>query len=128
MIVKAIDPNKPGKVGLLNHEKIRNRQFRSALNFILKNHLERSSFISLNLKKSIFTYSDEVIGRKVDCGLFKLSLFLNIFKPQLVVDYREQEKKLEDLNLCACGNNVQTFLTTMDTMKILIKSMLPDKE
>ena len=66
IIVKVINPNKPGTDGLLNHEKIRNRQFSSSLNFILKNHLERSSFISLNPKKAIFTYTDEVTGRKVD--------------------------------------------------------------
>ena len=128
MIVKAIEPNKLGNVGLLNHEKIRNRQFSSALNFILKNHLERSRFISLNPKKAIFTYTDEVTGRKVDFGLVKLWLFLNIVKPQLVVDYREQENKLEALNLRACGNNVKKFLTTMETMNILINSMLPYKE
>ena len=128
MIVKAIDPNKPGNVGLINHENIRNRQISIALNFILKNHLEISSFISLNPKKAIFTYTDEVTGRKVDCGLVKLWLSLNIVKPQLVVNYREQEKKLEALTLRACGNNLQTFLTTMETMKILINSMLPDKK
>ena len=82
----------------------------------------------MNPKKAIFTYTDEVTGRKVDCGLIKLWLFWNIIKPQLVVDYCEQEKKLEALTLRACGNNVQTFLTTMDTMKILINSMLLDKE
>ena len=81
MIVKAIDPNKPGNVGLLNHEKICNRQFSIALNLIFKNHLKRSSFISLNPKKAIFIYTDEVIGHKVDCGLIKLWLFFNIVKP-----------------------------------------------
>ena len=50
------------------------------------------------------------------------------FKAQLVVDYRKQEKKLEALTLRACRNNLQTFLTMMETMKILINSMLPDKE
>ena len=113
---------------MLNHGNIRNRRFRSALNFILKNHLEIGIFISLNPKKSIFTYTDEVTGRKVDCGLVKLWLFLNITKPQLVVNYREQENKPEALILCACGNNVQKFLTTMKTMKILINSILLDKE
>ena len=128
MIIKAIYPNKQCNVGLLNHEKIRNRQFSSALNFILKNHLKRSSFISLNPKKAIFTYTDEVTGRKVDCGLMKLWLFLNIFKPQLVVDYPKQETKLEALNLRACITNVKTLLTPMDTLKILINLILPDKE
>ena len=113
---------------MINPENIRNRHFISALNFILNNRLKRSSFISLNPKKAIFTYTDEVTGRKVDFGLIKLWLFLNIFKPQLVVNYREQDKKLEALTLLACGNNVQTFLTMIETMKIPIDLMLPDRE
>ena len=58
MIIKAIDPNATGNIGLVNHEKIRNRQFSSALNFILRNHLQQASFISLNPKKDTFTYTD----------------------------------------------------------------------
>ena len=121
MIIKAIDPNATGNIGLVNHEKILNRQFSSALNFILKNHLQQASFISLNPKKDTFTYMDEVTGRKVYCELIKLWTILNIVKPQLVVDYREHEKRLESLTLCSCGKNVQTFLTMMETTEILIK-------
>ena len=128
IIIKEIDSNKPGNIGLLNHEKIRNGQFSSDINFILKNQLKRSSYISLNPKKDIFTYTDEVTGRKVDCGFIKLWLFLNFFKSQLVVNYREQEKKLEALTLRACGKNVQTLITTMETMKTLINLMILDKE
>ena len=94
MIIKAIESNATGNVGLMNHEKVRNRQFSSALNFIFKNHLQQASFISLNPKESKFTYTDEVTGRKVDCGLVKLWTILNIVKPQLVVDYRKHERKL----------------------------------
>ena len=128
MIIKSIDPNATGNIGLANHEKIRNRQFSSTLNFILKNHLQRASFISLNPKKDTFTYTDEVTGRKVDCGLIKLWTILKIVKPQLVVDYREHEKKLESLTLRSCRNNVQKFLTTMETTEILINSLLPGTE
>ena len=71
---------------MLNHEKICNKKFSSALNFILKNYLKRSSFVYLNPRKSIFTYTHEFTGRKVDCGIIKLWLFLNIVKPQLVVN------------------------------------------
>ena len=91
-----------------------------ALKFILKNHLQRASFISLNPKKDTFTYIDEVTGQKVDCGLIKLWTILNIVKPQPVVAYHEHEKKLESLTLRSCRKNVQTFLTTMETTKILI--------
>ena len=84
MIIKAIDPNKLGNVGLINHEKIRNRQFSSAFNLILKEHLERSSLISLNPRKAMFTYTDVVTGHKVDCGLIKLWFFLILLSLNLL--------------------------------------------
>ena len=36
--MKAIDPNVPRNVGLVNQQKIRLRQISCVLNFILKNH------------------------------------------------------------------------------------------
>ena len=67
MIIKAIDPNKTGNVGLCNHQKIRMRQYSSVVNLIIKNHLIRSSYTSKNPKKYLFTYKYEVSGREVYC-------------------------------------------------------------
>ena len=64
----------------------------------------------------------------MSCGLIKLWLCLNAVRPQLVVDYRVHENKLEDITLLSCNNNVNTFLTTMKKIRIVINSMLPDKQ
>ena len=61
----------------------------------------------------------------MSCGLIKLWLCLNFVRPQLVVDYRVHEKKLEDLMLLSCNNNTNTFLATVEKMRIVINLMLP---
>ena len=60
--------------------------------------------------------------------MIKLWLCLNVFRPQLVVNYWVHEKKLEDLTLLGCNNNVNTYLTTMEKMRTVINSMLPYKQ
>ena len=92
IIIKAIDPNKTGNVGLCNHQKIRMRQYSSVVNFIIRNHLIQSSYTYQNPKKYLFTYKDEVSVREVSCGLIKLWLCLNVVGSQLVVDYWVQNK------------------------------------
>ena len=62
------------------------------------------------------------------CGLINLWLCLNVVRPQLVVNYKVQETKLEDLMLLSCNNNVNTFLTTVDKMRIVINLMLLYKQ
>ena len=96
------------------------RQYSSIVNFIIKNHFIQGSYKSQNPKKYLFTYTDEVNGCKVSCGLINLWLCLNVFKPHLVVDYRVHKTKLEDLTLLGCNKNVNTFLAAMEKMRIVI--------
>ena len=117
-----------GKVGLCNHQKIQMRHYSSVFNFINKNHLIRSIYTSQNPKKYLFIYKYEVSGSRVPCGWIKLWLCLNTRRLQMVVDYPVHKTKLEDLTLLSCNNNVNTFLTNMEKMRIVINSMLPDKQ
>ena len=80
------------------------------LNTIIKNHLQRTSFTSLNLKSNMYEYKDEVSGRRIVCGLVKLKLVFEVIYPQLVVDHAIKEQELEDLTLTKCGNNEQGAL------------------
>ena len=128
MIIKAIDPNKPGNVGLANKRRILLRQYSGMLNFIIKNHLQRTSYTSLNPKSSIFEYKDEVSRRTYSCGLIKLKLVFDVINPQLVVDHAIKEQELENLSLAGCGNNVHTYLTSLQEKRNEINAALPDKE
>ena len=104
------------------------RKYSSIVNFIIKNHLIWSSYTYQNPNKELFTNKDEVSGREVSCELIKLWLCLNVVRLQLVVDYRVHEKKVKDLILLICNNNINTFLTTIEKMRIVINSMFPDKQ
>ena len=99
MVIKAVDLNKAGKPCLVNRRKILLHQFSGMLNTILKNHLQRTGFTSLNLKSNMYEYKDEVSGRRITCGLVKLKLAFEVINPQLVVDHAIKDQELEDLTL-----------------------------
>ena len=128
MVIKAVDPNKTSNPGLVNRCKIIIRQYSGMLNTILKTHLQRTSFTSLNPKSNMYEYKDEVSGRRIACGLVKLKLAFEVIKPQLVVDHAIKDQELEDLNLTKCGNNVHTYLTTIQEKRNEINDNLLDGE
>ena len=128
MIVVAVDLNKSGNIVLVNKRRILLRQYVGILNMILKHHLTRTGFVSLNPKSDLFKYRDETTGRVVECGLIKLKLVLEIIDPNLVVDYALKEHELESLTLAKCGNDVHDYLSKIQEKRNEINSNLPDKE
>jgi hypothetical protein len=64
MIIKTIKPNEPGNVCLVNKCLILLRQYSVMLNFIIKNHLQHTSYTFFNPKSNTVEYQDEVSGRK----------------------------------------------------------------
>ena len=68
MIIKASNPTKPGKVGLTNKHRNLLRQYSGMLNFIIKNHIQLTSYTSLNPKYSMSEYKDKVSRRTYLCG------------------------------------------------------------
>ena len=128
MIIKAIDSNNLGNVGLANKYRILLRQYSGMLNFIINNHLQRTSYTSFNPKSSMFEYKDEVSRRTYLCGLIKLKLVFDVINPQLVVDHTIKEQELENLSFVGCGNNVQTYLPSFQEKRNNINAALPDKE
>ena len=128
MFIKAVDLNKADNPGLVNRRKILLRQYSGMLNTILKNHLQRKTFTSLNPKYNMYEYKDEVSRRRITCSLVKLKLAFELINPQLVVNHAIKEQELEDLTLTKCGNNVHTYLTTIQEKRNEINANLPDGE
>ena len=48
-------------------------------------------------------------------------------KPQLVIDHRSQDRKIEDNTIESCKNNFCTYLTKMQEMRNDIDSLQKDK-
>ena len=128
MIIKVVDPNKTGNLGLVNRHNILLPQCSGMLNMILKNHLQRTSFTSLNPKSILYQYKDKVSRRRTACGLVKLKLAIEIINPQLVVNHVIKEQDLEEPTLVKCGNNVHTYLTTLQEKRNEINANLPGTE
>ena len=128
MKIKAINPNVPGNIGLFNQQKIQLRQISGVLNFILKNHLIRSIYTSLRPNQSIYLYEDEFSRRNIVCGIILLNMCFNVTKMQLVVNHFVKEKEVETLTLIGFGNNIPTFLTTLEEKRNEINSLFPVKE
>ena len=68
MVIKAVDPNNVGNPGLVNRRKILFCQYSGILNTILKIHLQRKIFTSLNPKSSMYENKDKASGRRIAGG------------------------------------------------------------
>ena len=88
MVIKAIDPNAAGNLGLVKRHKIRLRRLAEILHFTFKNNVTRTSYTSFQANKDKFVYKDEITGRTITCGLNLLNMVMTVMKPQLVVDHR----------------------------------------
>ena len=107
MVIKAIDPNAAGNLGLVNRHKIRLRRFAAILHFTFKNNATRKSYTLFHQNKDKFVYKDEITGRAITCGLTLLKMTMTVMKPQIIVNHQGKERELEDLTLAKAGNNVR---------------------
>ena len=57
------------------------------------------------------------------CGLILLMMALQVMKPQMVIGHQSKERKMEDLTMDSCKNNVHTYLTNMQEMRNEIVSL-----
>ena len=91
-IIKAINPNSAGNLGLVNRHKIRLRRLAAILHFTFKNNVTRTSYTLFQPNKEKFFYKDEVTGRAITCGLTLLKMSMTVMTPQLVVDHQVKER------------------------------------
>ena len=77
---------------------------------LFKNALSWSSYTSFFSKKRFYTYTNVVTGREIVGGLTLLKLMYTVIKPQLAVDRRTTDMRMEALTLSDCDNNARTFL------------------
>ena len=87
MVIKAIDLNATGNLGLVNQHKIQLRRLAAILNFIFKHNVTRISYNSFQPNKDKFVNYDNITGRAITCGLTLLKMAMTEMKPQLVVDH-----------------------------------------
>ena len=111
MKIEPLIPNTIGNLVLVNRQKIQMRQHSEIFHHLFKNYVSRSSYTSFFPNKRLYTYTNDVTGREIVGGLTLLKLMYAVIKPQLAVDHRTTEMRMEALTLSDCDNNVRTFLT-----------------
>ena len=111
MKIKPLDPNAIGNLFLVNSHKIQLRQHIVIFHNLFKNAVSRSSYNSFFPNKNMYTYTNVVTGREIVGGLTLLKLMYGVIKPQLAVNHRTSEMRMEALNLSDLDSNVHTFLT-----------------
>ena len=110
MKIEPLDPNAIKNLVLVNRQKIQLRQYSVIFHHLFNNAVSRSSYTSFFPDKKIYTYTDVFTGREIVGGLTILKLVYAVIKPQLAVDHRTTDMRMELLTLSNCDNNVRTFL------------------
>jgi len=67
-ILKSVDPNAPGRRGLLNRLKLETRNTSQALLMFIKNNMKGDSWKALQLKCMAYRYKCEDTHQIVECG------------------------------------------------------------
>ena len=111
MKIDTLDPNAIGNLVLVNRQKIQLLQLIVIFHQLFKSAVYRSSYTSFFPDKKMYTYTNVVTGREIVGELTLLKLMYAAIKPQLAVDQRTTEMRMEAMTLSDCDNNVRTFLT-----------------
>ena len=111
MKIDPLYPNAIGNLGPVKRQKIQLRQHSVIFNHLFKNAVYWSSYTYFFPDQKMYTYTDVVTGREIVGGLTLLKLMYAVIRPQLAVDHRTTEMRMEALTLSDCDNNVHTFLT-----------------
>ena len=126
MVIKAINYNAVGNLGLVNRHKIRLLRLAAILHFTFKNNLKRTSYTSFQPNKDKFVYKDEITGRAITCGLTLLKMEMAVMKPHIVVNHQGKERDPEELKLAKSGNYVRAYLTKMQEKRNKIDALRKD--
>ena len=111
MKIDSLNSNAIGNLGLVILQKIQLCQHSVIFHHMFKNAVYRSSYTYLSLNKKMYTYTDVVTVREIVIGLTLLKLMYVVINPQIAVDHRTTEMRMDSLTLSDCENNVHTFLT-----------------
>lgn len=123
MISKAIDPDLPGNIGLVNQEKLKLRR-ESVMAFqFLRALLTPQDFKPFRLKQKTYAYTvQESETTIVNCGLVLWSHVVEKLFPDVKVSTEALEKKMKNLTLADCENNLVTYFTEIEDLRQQIEA------
>ena len=117
MKMKYIDVNAPGNPGLVACFKQECRTVSCLVWHTIKNHLTTTSYRALLVRKKDFAYECTETGDIIYEGFTLLRMIYTVVKPNLVVDVKDLQLKMEKMTLLSADNNFHTLATSLEELQ-----------
>ena len=115
--MKYIDVNAPGNSGLVARFKHECRTVSTMLWHTIRNHLTATSFKALMVRKKDFLYVCEETGNYTCEGFTLLRMVFQVVKPNVIVDVKDLQTKMERITLLSADNNFHTLSTKLEELQ-----------
>ena len=117
MTMKYIDLNAPGNPGLIACYKQECRTMSCLVWHTIKNHLTTTSYRALLVRKNDFAFECAETGDVIYEGFTLLRMIYTVVKPNLVVDVKDLQLKMEKMTLLTVNNNFHTLATSIEELQ-----------
>jgi hypothetical protein len=117
MSMKYIDINAAGNRGLVACFKQECRTVLCLVRHTIKNHLTTLSYCALLVCKKQFAYECAETGNVTYKGFTLLRMVYTMVKPNLVVDIKDLQLKMEKMTLLTTDNNFHTLATSLEELQ-----------
>ena len=117
MTMKYLDVNATGKDGLVACFKQECRTVSCLVWHTIKNHFSASSYKSLFVRKKDFAYECEETGDIVYDGYTLLHMIFMVVKPNVMIDVKDLQLKMEKMTIISADNNFHTLSTKLEELQ-----------
>ena len=117
MKMKWLDVNAPGNDGLVSCFKQECCTVSYVLWHTIKNHLSPASYKSLLVRKKDFAYECTETGDVYYDGYTLLCMIFTVVKPDVIVDIKDLQTKMEKMTILSAGNDFHKLSTAMEELQ-----------
>ena len=117
MKMRWLDVNAPGNNGLVSCFKQECRTVSYVLWHTIKNHLSSPSYKSLLVRKKDFAYECTETGDVYYDGYTLLRMIFTVVKPDVIVDIKDLQTKMEKMTILSAGNDFHKLSTAMEELQ-----------
>jgi hypothetical protein len=117
MTMKYLDVNAAGNLGLVACFKQECRTVPCLVLHTIKNHIITISYRALLVHKKDFTYECAKTGDVIYEGFTLLLMIYTVVKPNLVVDVKDLQLKMEKMTLLTTDNNFHNLATSLEELQ-----------
>ena len=126
MTMKYLDVNASGNDGLVACFKQECRTVSCLVWHTIKNHFSVTSYKSLLDRKKDFAYECEETGDIVYDGYTLLRMIYMVVKPNVVIDVKDLQLKMEKMTIISVDNNFHTLSTKLEELQQEFKAKKGD--